>query len=603
MGDCYGKNYKEKKQLSYDRYNQKHKSNKDTLPPINKGNSQIKINHQKNELKNIYDYNRSTNKANSNSNYNYTNSNYNNNNYTNSNYNNKINSNYNKNSNGNYYISDNNKYYNNPNLNSFKQSSSMISNGSKRNENNITNLFGKMKDNRNPVKINNIQVFDFDKLNNQNSLKPISNNYNNANSIYNNSRINNQKTNNNEDKKSNISKRSKKHSNLDTKKLIEQKKNNNAQGENINKDILKNNNHKSIDKYKQEEKKQKIQQKYEIEAKDKEIIYINKKEPKGLYNLGLSCYMNSILQCLFYVRELRNYFIKNKNTFNNKPVSKALAEVMYGLLYDPKEYYEPIAFKKEMGNKNGLFSGFKAGDAKDLFFNLIDSIINELSTENDAQSSQNNTENIDFTNKFEVFKEAKKETDKNIINDLFIGYYQNKYKCIKNPKYIFSINTDSFILFDLEKISNYYENRILSLDDCFSYNFDRTYKTSFYCSICKKEENNNTNDMIFEPPKILVLILDRGKGKRFKGKVTFEDELDIKDYIDKDNYKINSKYKLIGVSTHSGTSSSSGHYTACCLTDNGDYYYFSDTYCHKIKDMNKLNENEPYLLFYQQKNT
>ena len=600
MGDCYGKNFKERKQISCDRHNPKQKSNKDILPPINKGNSQNKISHQNNGLKNIYDYNRSANKANSNSNY--INSNSYNNNYINSsyNYNNNSNSNYNKNSNGNKFISDYNK-----NNNYFKQSS-IISKDSKRNKNNNNNHFRQNKDNRNPVKINNIQVLDFDKLNNQNSLKPISNNYNNANSIYNKSRINSQKTNNNEDKKSNISNisnKSKKHTSLDTKKLIEQKKNNIAQDENLNKDILKNNNHKSIDKYKQEEKKQKIQQKYEIEAKEKEILYINKKEPKGLYNLGLSCYMNSILQCLFYVRELRSYFIKNKNTFNNKPVSKALAEVMYGLLYDPKEYYEPIAFKKEMGNKNGLFSGFKAGDAKDLFFNLIDSIINELSTENDAQSSQNNTENIDFTNKFEVFEEAKKETDKNIINDLFIGYYQNKYKCIKNPKYIFSINTDSFILFDLEKISNYYENRILSLDDCFCYNFDRTYQTSFYCSICKKEENNNTNDMIFEPPKILVLILDRGKGKRFKGKVTFEDELDIKDYIDKDNYKINSKYKLIGVSTHSGTSSSSGHYTACCLTDNGDYYYFSDTYCYKIKDMNKLNENEPYLLFYQQKNT
>ena len=68
--------------------------------------------------------------------------------------------------------------------------------------------------------------------------------------------------------------------------------------------------------------------------------------------------------------------------------------------------------------------------------------------------------------------------------------------------------------------------------------------------------------------------------------------------MDEKDYKNCSKYELISVSTHSGTSSSSGHYTACCLIDNGDYYYFSDTYVQKV-DKNKIYENEPYLLFYR----
>ena len=94
--------------------------------------------------------------------------------------------------------------------------------------------------------------------------------------------------------------------------------------------------------------------------------------PKELYNLGLSCYMNSLLQCLFYIQELRVYFLNKKNEFReDQPVCKALSEVMYGLKYDYKEYFEPKQFKKAMGNKNSLFSRFKAGDAKDLFFNLI----------------------------------------------------------------------------------------------------------------------------------------------------------------------------------------------------------------------------------------
>ena len=306
--------------------------------------------------------------------------------------------------------------------------------------------------------------------------------------------------------------------------------------------------------------------------------------------------MNSLLQCLYYIPKLRNYFIENKNKFGyNKPVCKAFAEVMYGLKNDKKEYYEPKDFKKIMGSKNGLFSGVKAGDVKDLYFNLIDSILSELAIENDNNESE---QNINLTEKEQVFKETEKEVDKNnIINKVFIGYYETIYNCENKPGVkVYSFSSETFILFNLENISNYYKNRELSIDDCLEYNFDRRYETSFYCSECQKIESNMSEDRIYRPPEILVLILDRGKGKKFKGNVTFGIDLNIDYLIDEENYKnkYNSKYKLIGVSTHSGTSSASGHYTACCLTDNGKYYYFSDTYVQEVSENEIYNNSVPH---------
>ena len=308
--------------------------------------------------------------------------------------------------------------------------------------------------------------------------------------------------------------------------------------------------------------------------------------------------MNSLLQCLFYIKDLRDYFIREKNNFkNNQVVCKALSEVMYGLKNDPKDYFEAKQFKKEMGNKNSLFFGVKAGDAKDLFINLIDSILTETTIDNDDQYSNGS---IDLTDKNQVFKEMYKEVDmNNIINKLFIGFYETKYKCQKNPKdFIYSFSSESFISFNLEKASNYFKNNYVTIENCFEYNYDRTYTTSFHCSKCNKTENNSANDIIYIPPEILVIVLDRGKGKSFKGNVLIDINLDLKCFIDNEKEKNNSKYKLIGVSTHSGTSSSSRNYTACCLTDNGKYYYFSDTYVHEISE-SKLFENEPYLLFYK----
>ncbi len=194
--------------------------------------------------------------------------------------------------------------------------------------------------------------------------------------------------------------------------------------------------------------------------------------------------------------------------------------------------------------------------------------------------------------------QQKKKWDKKcIINNLFIGYYETEYKC-PNGGFIYSFESTSFILFDLINIYNYYGHDQLSIEKCFKYFIRNQKKNSFYCNKCGSIQTGSSKEIIYQPPKILVIILDRGKGKVFRGKVEFDITLDLKEYIDKENNNYNSNYELIGVIIHSGESSSSGHYTACCLTDNHKYYYFSDDYKKEINE-NYLNNNEPYLLFYQ----
>ena len=324
-------------------------------------------------------------------------------------------------------------------------------------------------------------------------------------------------------------------------------------------------------------------------------------KPKGLFNLNFNCYMNSLLQCLFYIKDLRNYFIENKDNFTeNRPVCKALSEILYKLKYGNEECFDVNGFKQIIGEKNKLFSGINGGDAKDLYFNLIDSILNELSAED------NNTPSLIFdsnmSEKIKTFKEIEGEVDKNnIINKLFIGFYEIIYKCSSDIYNIYSFNYENCIIFNLQSIAQYYNKEKLSLNDCFDYNFNKKSNTSFYCSKCEQTEINSSEEKIFRLPKILVLILDRGKGKKYKGKVDFQINIDLQNYIDRNenNYEFSTKYKLISALTHSGLSSpSGGHYTASCLTDNGKYYYFSDTYVKEITEQ-YLFINEPYLLFYE----
>ena len=329
----------------------------------------------------------------------------------------------------------------------------------------------------------------------------------------------------------------------------------------------------------------------------------NKEIPKGLINLQFNCYMNSLLQCLYYIKDLRNFFIKNKDRFqNDQKVCKALAIAMNKLKCSENENINPIEFKDIFGTKNSLFHGNKAGDSKDLFINLIDSLLTELINEGSQISS---IRSYNYSNKVEVFNQTKKEIDTNcIINHLFIGYYEMEYKCPKyKDVYIYSFETASFITFNLKNIYNQYEQD-LTIDLCLQYNYKIKRNSSFFCNMCKETHINIEQEKIYRPPKILAIVLDRGKGKVFKEKVKFNTELNLDKYIDEENYRYSSYYILIGVITHSGDSSAMGHYTACCLTDLTDknsYYFFSDEYKQNI-DKNKLNLNEPYILFYQNVN-
>ena len=279
-----------------------------------------------------------------------------------------------------------------------------------------------------------------------------------------------------------------------------------------------------------------------MKGKEEENYEIINKKPKGLYNLGLNCYMNSLLQCLFYIKELREYFIKTKDIFDEEeqPICKAFADVMYGLKNDEndeQEYCAPIIFKKLIRSKNILFDEWKAGDVKDLFFNLIDLLLNELSKEKEYDNS--NSIGPDYSSLIQMFNESKNEIayNNNIINQLFIGYYYTMYDCLQQEKKTYSFQTESYLLFELEKIQHYYNKINLSLDLLFTYYIREQENSSFYCQYCKTTHLGEASEKIYRPPKILVIILDRGHGKTFKGNIEIKKSLDLESFITEENYE------------------------------------------------------------------
>ena len=126
------------------------------------------------------------------------------------------------------------------------------------------------------------------------------------------------------------------------------------------------------------------------EQKDNEI------KPESLYNFNLYI----LFQCLFYIKELREYFINNQNKFTEEQsVCKAFAQIMNDLKNNGNNYIKPKQFKKIMGNINNLFKENKTEDLKILFINLINLFTKDNKTDNNSENND-----IDKSNKKKCLK-------------------------------------------------------------------------------------------------------------------------------------------------------------------------------------------------------
>lgn len=350
--------------------------------------------------------------------------------------------------------------------------------------------------------------------------------------------------------------------------------------------------------------------------------------PKGLENYTLNCYMNSLLQCLYYIRDFRNFFLTQKFK-KSMTMCESMKDLMIGLsAINNKKFYIPKKIKNEI-KKEEIFCDGKGGDAADLLSCIFDKITTELEKEESSITVEYET-NVE--DEFKMYQSLYKEIDfkTNVINKFFLGFYEKEYKCKKGHcKY--SFQSEYRIVFPLEDISkNIKKNTNLNIYDCFDYyqriqlnesnnkdmksedsqdndynneDFENEEEETEKCSKCN--ENYVLREKIFRSPKILIILLDRGPNKKYDKTIEFYKYIDLNKYIKHNKYEYSKKYQLIGVSTHLGSCGDFGHYISFCLCDDNEYYCFNDKNVAKVvwnskaKQYNCFYEGSPYILFYQ----
>ena len=333
----------------------------------------------------------------------------------------------------------------------------------------------------------------------------------------------------------------------------------------------------------------------------------------GLKKVGFNNYANSILQCLSQTEPLTNYFLKktieelNGNRIqgaNNKdfPITNGYYELIQNLwpIKKKSSSFSPNSFMKKI-EKNNNMKLDQPGDYKEFIIFILNKIHKELKKHvrpkdnNIKQSKIKSDKNIAFLHYFYNFINGT-----SIISDLFTGHIQATNTCLYCPKLWYSKRQKRYsfsrfncLIFPLKEIYNSNKNYI-TLDDCFEH---KQKVNNIYCEICGYPSQKTSQ--IYISPKILILILDRGKEDLSNIKLKFKETIDITQYVllkEKDENKLS--YNLYAVLTHFEQS----HFVALCKSPvNKNWYKFDNENISQINDFEAevINFGNPDILFYQ----
>ncbi|KAK2881136.1 hypothetical protein Q8A67_018404 [Cirrhinus molitorella] len=329
----------------------------------------------------------------------------------------------------------------------------------------------------------------------------------------------------------------------------------------------------------------------------------------GLRNLGNTCFMNSILQCLSNTQSLRDYCLHNshrRDLNNNSRTNTALMEEFAKLIQtmwtsSSSEAVSPSEFKTQIQRYAPRFVGYNQQDAQEFLRFLLDGLHNEVNRV--TIRPRGNMEDFDHLPDEEKGKKmwAKYlEREDSKIVDLFVGQLKSSLTC-SECGYCSTV-FDPFWDLSLPIAKGYGE---VSLMDCMRLFtkedvLDGDEKPT--CYRCKARRRCTKKFTVQKFPKILVLHLKRFSEARVRTSKlsTFVNfpmkDLDLREFAS--DRSSSAVYNLYAVSNHSGTTMG-GHYTAyCCNPENGEWYTYNDS---RVTPMSasQVRSSDAYVLFYE----
>jgi len=319
--------------------------------------------------------------------------------------------------------------------------------------------------------------------------------------------------------------------------------------------------------------------------------------------------MNTAIQCLVHIPELRHYFLTGSHLrpLKNKSIEYNLTKEWEKLNYllcqsDDKNIINPIDLIQEFLKVNHLkkinFNGFGQNDIEDFLNILLEHIHNSISkkiTINITGKIINVQDQLAFdaAKSWESFFNS---SYSHIINTLY-SQLLSTTKCpsCKNT----CVNYEPIMTISLSVPSTILNKSIISINDLLDdYTKEETLDTDnqWKCDKCNITVNCKKKTTFWRLSPVIIFVI---KKYDFLNKLNFDFKYPIE--LDMNKYCINYNedalnYKLIGSGIHSG-GLNGGHYYSICKK-NSDWYMYNDTIVEKI-DESDVNNTDAYCLVYR----
>lgn len=329
----------------------------------------------------------------------------------------------------------------------------------------------------------------------------------------------------------------------------------------------------------------------------------------GLRNLGNTCYMNSVVQCLSSVAPLATYFMsgvfrEDINRSNRDGTRGELAEsfsVLIRVLHSGQ--YKCVSageFKRTVGKFKSQFSGYDQHDSQELLAFLMDGLQEDLNKVKVKPYLKAPGDDLDPQTAADMAWENHKKRNESIMVELFDGLFMSTVQCMVCSKESRTFDSFSNLTLPLPPHKSQ-----CTLEDCLKL-FTKPEKMAgddkWFCPKCRQRREASKRIQIWKLPRILVVHL-----KRFQYEGMWRQKLQTAvnfhmDQVDMSAFVVGPKsatrcYNLHAVSNHYGTMHG-GHYTAFAKNVyDKKWYKFDDQY---VTDMSPRDvvTSAGYLLFY-----